>query len=427
MNPAPINIFQRLMRKWDAVHPYNAAQVMKIQGEPDLTALTAAWPSALKATGLGRVRVSEDHYRFESMNGDGRTLAVALPTLNLSNHLSEELNRPFTDATQPPFRPFVIQEAGHYFAGVTYHHWVADSTSIRMLLREWFVRVYDPLAACDRPLKLPMNGYWNTLGPHRGGWRVLESALNLSRRHTRLRRAQKIASNDLTDHRTAFLLFPAPKGLILRLKSWAADRRLKLNDVFLAALVEACARHVPLQRRKNRRDVAVGSIVDLRPQCRDDLSNTFGLFLGFTQVVGRPGDLCDFNRLLRVVSNQTRVQKTTGVAACSLLWMSAAMIAGAISRPDELYHSYRKELPLAGGISNVDLSYTWAAKYHPAPLLDYLRVSPSGPMTPLVVTPTTLGEQFHVGVTYRTALVGSERAAAVVNCFLARLDTLVKN
>jgi hypothetical protein len=425
MNPAPINIFQKLMRKWDAVHPYNAAQVMTIHGEPDLPALTAAWQAALAAAGLGRVRTREDRYRFESMNGDGRTLRLALPAKNLSEHLSEELNRPFTDPAEPPFRPFVIREAGHYFAGVVYHHWIADSASIRTLLREWFMRVYDPPAASCRPLKLAVNGYWNTLGPHRGGWQILDSALSLGRRHTRLRRAQKIASNDLSDHRTAFMLFSAPDWLIARLKPWASGRRVKLNDVFLAALAEACARHVPLQRRKNRMDVAVGSIVDLRPHCRDDLSNTFGVFLGFTHVLCRPADLRDFDRLLRVVSNQTRLQKATGVAQSSLMWMSAAMAAGTISRPDELYHSYRKELPLAGGISNVDLSQTWAGQYHPSPLLDYLRVSPSGPMTPLVVTTTTLGERFHVGVTYRTGLVGYERAAAVGNCFLARLGELV--
>ena len=48
-------------------------------------------------------------------------------------------------------------------------------------------------------------------------------------------------------------------------------------------------------------------------------------------------------------------------------------------------------MPLAAGISNVNLNRSWAAAYHPAPLLDYLRVTPTGPMLPLVFTTTTIG------------------------------------
>ncbi len=140
--------------------------------------------------------------------------------------------------------------------------------------------------------------------------------------------------------------------------------------------------------------MAVGSVVDLRPFCKDDLHETFGLYLGFTNVVCRPEHLLDFDRVLKAVSNQTQLQKRTGVAQASLMWMAAAIGIGTLSTPAELYHFYRKELPLAGGISNVDLTKTWSGKYHPKPLLDYVRASPSGPMTPIVLTTTTLGENF---------------------------------
>ncbi|HSV14180.1 MAG TPA: hypothetical protein VLI90_07965, partial [Tepidisphaeraceae bacterium] len=91
--------------------------------------------------------------------------------------------------------------------------------------------------------------------------------------------------------------------------------------------------------------------------------------------------------------------------------------------PDELYHFYRKELPLAGGISNVDMTRSWAAQY-PSLLIDYIRVSPSGPMTPIVITTTTLGDRFHVGLTHRVGLIRPERAAALAQQFLARLGSL---
>jgi hypothetical protein len=423
MNTAPINIFQKLMQKWEAVHPYNAAQVMDIRGEPNRAALQSAWNTALVSTGLGKINRAGNRYRFEELNGQAEVYGMSFQTLPLAEHLSVELNHPFSDSNEPPFRPFIIVEGDHFFAGVVYQHWIADSAAVRMLLREWFARVYDLTAVRRRPLKLPADGYWNTIGPNRGGWDVGENTLGMIRRHTRLRRAQKIDSTALSNHETRFQLFRAPDDLIPRLRKFAAARHVKLNDVFLAALAESCAQHVPLQRRQNRTDVAVGSITDLRPYCPTDLSDTFGLFLGFTNVVCQPCELKNFDRLLQIVSNQTRIAKTTGVAPSSLIWMSAAMAIGTLSRPDELYHFYRKELPLAGGISNVDLSKTWTADY-PSLLLEYIRVSPTGPMTPLVVTTTTLGDKFHLGLTHRIGLIPAERATLIGQTLLARLMAL---
>jgi hypothetical protein len=148
------------------------------------------------------------------------------------------------------------------------------------------------------------------------------------------------------------------------------------------------------------------------------------LFLGFTNVICQPNDLQSFDQILRSVAQQTRVQKTTGVAPASLMWMAGAFYVGKLSKPDDLYHFYRKELPLAGGISNVDLSREWMSNYHPAPLLDYIRISPTGPMVPLAITTTTLGQRFHVGMTYRTGLLPKDRAGSIVDAFINRLCSI---
>jgi hypothetical protein len=430
MKSVPLNIFQKLMRRWDRVHPYNAAQVMQITGEPQAAQWESAWQATLASTGLGAVVLKGNRYHFNSAaalslsvhhceNRDHGDTAVS----RLENYLSTEMNRPFDDPNEPPFRPFLIRGDGHFFVGLVYQHWLADSTSIRMLMREWFVRVHDPSKAAQSPLPLASRGYWNTIGPGRR-WGFTQTLVEMTRRHIRMRRVQKIDSTALSDHATRFKLIPAKSGLIDRLRIAAKNRQVKVNDIFLAALLEACAAHVPLQPRKNRRDVAVGSVVDLRPFASESLDGAFGLFLGFTNVIGQPEDIADFDRLLRCVSNQTIRQKKKGVAPASFIWMAAAVSVGSLSKPHELYHFYRKELPLAGGISNVDLSQSWVAHYHPSPLLDYLRISPTGPMTPLVVTTTTLGHQFHLGVTYRTGLISDARAAAVADAFLARLETI---
>jgi hypothetical protein len=427
VSPTPsarLNVFQQLMRRWDAVHPYNAAQAIHIRGTPDRPTMDRAWQSALVATGLGAVAVDADRYRFEALNGHAAAFSVRFPSAGLADHVSAELNRPFDDPHEPPFRPFVVGDADGFHAGVVYQHWLADSVAIRLLMREWFVRAYDPAEASDRPLRLPTCGYGDGLCGGRDAFDIVGGMLALTRRHCRLRRVQKVASTNLSDPATRVALFPAEPGLIGRVRLAAARRRVKVNDVFLAALAEACATHVPMQRRPTRNELAVGSIVDLRPRARADLSRTFGLYLGFTNVACRPVELARFDELVAAVARQTRHQKTTGVASTSLSWMSAALLLGRFSKPGELYHFYRKDMPLAAGISNLDLSRSWVARYAPSVITDYVRVSPTGPMGPLAMTTTTMGDRFQLGLTHRTGLIDADRAAAVAASVLGRLRSL---
>lgn len=99
----------------------------------------------------------------------------------------------------------------------------------------------------------------------------------------------------------------------------------------------------------------------------------------------------------------------------------AGLVAHRWLGPEKVKQFYRKRLPLAGGVSNVNLNGSWAEPYHPNPLLDYLRVSPSGPMMPLVFTPTTIGSQMNFGVTCRESVVSVDRAMQISQRFRERL------
>ena len=195
MTNTPLNMLQKLMRRWDAVHPYNAAQLMKLEGSPEAEAWRSAWHSTLSQTGLGAVSLERNRYHFVPLNGHLAAYHVRFPTADLADHISAELNHPFNDPHEPPFRPFIIRQDNHFYAGLIYQHWLADSASIRMLMHEWFVRVYDPAAANAQPMRLASAGYWRTIGPRRGGWTIAKSVVDMSRRHLRLRRVQKIDSN----------------------------------------------------------------------------------------------------------------------------------------------------------------------------------------------------------------------------------------
>src|SRR5215207_7388715 len=295
MEWAKLNVFQRLARQWDALHPYNAAQAMTLTGAPDAARLDGAWRETLHDLGLGRLATAGNRYRFESLNGDvalRRVDHVGARTASLDAFISDELNRRF-EPHESPLRPFVIRNAGEgsHHAGVIYHHWVADSASIRALLREWFCRVYDPPAARRRPMRVAANGYWPSFGPSARGWKLDDGVLTSLRWSSRLKRARRINSPAFDDYRMHFTTHHLPDGMIDPLLAAARGMGVTLNDVFLAAVAEVCAAHGCLERARRRQDVALGSIVDLRARARDGaapdscdgaMSDVFGLFLGFT-------------------------------------------------------------------------------------------------------------------------------------------------
>jgi hypothetical protein len=274
-----LNVFQRLVRRWDKVHPYNAAQVLRIAGRPDLLALRRAWHATLAAMGLGPARVRGIEFEYEAVNGNAARYDVPLvpPGVSLEAHLTEALNAPFTDEPAGdalPLRPFVLDtpDEDSFYVGVVYTHWIADSASIRMLLREWFVRVYDPPAADERPAVIPTRGYWGLFGPHRTRWRLGEQFLALLRSASRFRRVRKIKYQGSRDYNMRFTLHRVPPGVLQQLLGVAKRAGVTLNDLFLAVMADVCDRFNPIRAIPHRQDLALGVIVDLRSRARQDMS-----------------------------------------------------------------------------------------------------------------------------------------------------------
>lgn len=418
---ASLNVFQRLVRTWEEVHPYNAAQVVTLKTAVAPHEAQRAWYQVLEAMGLGRVRVDSRHLKYEPLNGEASRypLRVVPADVDLSTYLSSELNRPFDDPDEPPFRPLLIADPHRSTLGVVYRHWVADSVSIRQMLQRW----HDAMAnrpPSDVPPGMVASGYWKLFGRGRGDLRIDRTVLALFRSHMRFRQVLKVQSARTEDYGVRVLLASRPIVCAKGLREYARKHDTTVGNVLLAALAEASARHIPFQHRPNRRNVAVGNIVDLRPHTHRDISDGFGLLLGFVHVVCRPTDLSDWERLLRGVTLQNRASRPV-VAQDSGAWMLAALKMRRLVPPDRLYRFYRKELPLAAGLSNVNLGAHWPAEDHPLPADEYLRVSPTGPMAPAVLSATTLGERMKLALTYRTALITEDQAQAILMNVSTRL------
>jgi hypothetical protein len=431
METLRLNVFQKLVRHWDALHPYNAAQIMHLNGAPDHSAIESAWRSALLNLGLGPVRVQGNRYQFQSLNGTIEQTQVAHIAEPIDSFITHELNRRFDDADPLPFRPFVLPLDGSFYQGVIYHHWVADSASVRLLIREWFYRLYDPARSRRLPLKMPQAGYWQNFGPNRGRWNLTESFFDILRWTGRMKHVKRIEQPDITPLATHFSVHQTREGLIDELLAAARRIGVTVNDLFLAVIAQACDRFVPVLETSKRRDLALGTIVDLRARGAgsvggDALSDTFGLFLGFTNVICQPRQLRNWDQLLTHIAKRNREQKHRGEPEASMMRMFAGLVATRMLSPRKMRDFYRKRLPLTGGISNVNLNRSWAGEYHPAPLIDYIRVSPTGPMMPVVFTPTTLGRRLQFGLTCRDAVVPPHRATEIAEFFTTRLNELTR-
>ena len=212
-----------------------------------------------------------------------------------------------------------------------------------------------------------------------------------------------------------------PDGLVHRLRQAARRDGVTVGDVFTAASAEACARYGPNSPTPARPDLALGTIVDLRARAARVPPNVFGLFLGFTTGWFTHRYLYDFSKLLRAAAAQRRTSVRRQSAEASQFNLLIGLIIARAMGAKKMVEFYRKRFPLAGGISNVNLTHTWPGDIHPHVITGYTRTSPTGPMMPLVLTPTTLGDRLSLCCTYRTALIEPARVQDMIGSFESRL------
>jgi NRPS condensation-like uncharacterized protein len=414
MEMKPLNIFQRCIRVWEQSHPYNAAQILKIAGAADAGKIAEAWNATLAASGLGNARVVGRRFYYEK--AEPQDVIRVDEKLGLEAFITREMNRPF-DAM--PFRPFVLQDDGSHFMGVMYQHWVADSVSMRMLLREWFSRLHDPAKTTGRALHVPRGGFWRYFGPGKANWSLIDGVMSLIGTKNEFCRARRIENESGGQH-VECSLHRLPDGTVDALRIAARQRKVTLNDMFLAALARACDEHGAGERRRDR-DLAIGTIVDLRATSQENLDNTFGLFLGFTTMVVPAGYLRDRDRLLSNVAMQNLHQKESRAAQASQLRMAAGFTQAKLLSPKKLAAFYREYMPVMGGVSNVNMNRAWPAEYHPSVLLDYIRVAPTGPMVPVVFAATTIGKKLCFVLTRRASAVDEASGRELARTFIEEL------
>jgi hypothetical protein len=234
-----LSLFGRLATQWDAIHPYNAAQLLRVGARVDAPAADEAWQATLAELGVGKATLGPSQVRHEPLAG-GHVEAIG-PELPLPAYVTQQMNARFAcdgGREYHPFRPILKHEGGTTWLGVIYHHPIADSVSIRLLMREWTARLLAPELATRRPLQF--------LPPERQAplafFRGLRQGITWATRSKQARRLHKASAASQTQR---CLWRCLPEGAPGALYQAARARGAKVGDLLLASLAASCDRFLP--------------------------------------------------------------------------------------------------------------------------------------------------------------------------------------
>jgi hypothetical protein len=281
-----LNIFQRTMLQWNDMHPFNAVHVARISGTLDLKRLTQAISGTLETCGLAGLRLDRGQGRYEYNLGRPHCEIRTLPDLenrqsSLAAEITRQLNTGFAvDERFVPFRFFVNPDQNSFSLGLAYFHAVADAESVVALMKT-IVETYQGKGglALSNTFDLYPARRDRLLRHHPGllARKLIALPSHIKDIRTSCRPPLRDAQNMLNG--LSFLsLGPDALGSLRQAgKSWGVT----LNDLFLALLMKCFSPlAVPRARGPRRRQISLGSIVNLRKDLNLDSERTFGLFLG---------------------------------------------------------------------------------------------------------------------------------------------------
>ena len=423
-----LNAFQRLMYHWSELYPYNATHTFKIAGSVRTDALRQAICDTYLLNRVGMVRLVGKRGSYHHETDDAPELTIlpggASPEEQLDQHLTAELNRPFPRPDGRPFRFSVIDvgSAAHYII-LTYDHWVADSIATRFILRHVLGRYLEiEDAENQRPLLLHPGTFRDVLRGRLSVMRAAKVALHLLAQWWASRNVAQVPYVCSAEMSVQHEVHQTAPGTVCRLVQFARAQDATVHDVIQAALSRAMFQALPRRATAENRELAIGSIVDTRADSQEDLSESLGVFLAYYLVRCTPGKNSNLAALTRQIAETTGPIKSECQYLDSLVHMKLANVAWPWLSGRVRAHIMRKMMPITAGISNVRLHDSWINRYRDGRILDYSRGAPTGPLLPLVLTPTTLSGQMNVGVTYRAMGFSRAKIDAVMSALLEQIE-----
>jgi hypothetical protein len=411
-----LNLFQRMMLRWRALHPYNPVHVLRVQAALDLPRLRACIAASLQAAGLTGLALHAGH-RHISWHGGPAQLEIAsispLPTPQQALHaaIEQAFNCPF-EPQQPPFRFFVVADGDDGFhLGLAYDHYVAGGDAIAALLTDIALAYLGAARSAAATASRRPQTYRQLLWRH-PRW-LLRTLAALPAASASARRASRVPAPLMTDANNGFTSLKLPQ--VAALQQTAQAWGVTLNDLLLAALLQvlaplAAARHTHTRRRQ----IAVAAIINIRRDFGAPDSTWPGPCLAALRVQHDVPEGMALRQLARDVHATTTAMKREHLYLHSLLGLGLSALLWPWLTLQQRTAWFPKHFPLWAGLTSLNLSPQWqAADASAVQRLDYLRAVPTGPLCPLVLAVTTAHDTLHLGLSYRRGACTPTQAEAL--------------
>lgn len=415
------------MVQWDEMHPYNAVHVAELRGPLEAMRLCDCINAIVGRRGLARLTLDRERSAFQYEGGpvacEIRTLSGEPATSSTTEaEIERQLNLRF-DLTGPfcPFRFFVVPAGDAFHLGLVYYHAVADAESVFSVLEE-IASAYGGggEAVASAPPELYPDRRAHLLRRH--PLTVVRKVLAVPAHTRQLRRSCRPRYADAGDLTNGVVRLPLAPEEFHALRAAAKSWGVTVNDLLLALLLKGLAPKAAGRfDARRRRRLSVGCIVNLRQDLPADQRGAFGLFLGSFTVTHAVPEGIGLRRLAGDIRGQTAPIKRHKLYLATPIALAFARLMLRLFGPARRNGFYAKHHPLWGGLTNLNLNRLW----NPPPshaLRDYWRSVSTGPVTPLVLSATTIGDRMNLTVSYRTTVFSRTDVADLAGHFREGLE-----
>ncbi len=405
-----LNLFQAAMLRWRALYPYNAVHVVRVPMPLDVARLEALASRQLESSGLTGLTLDSTHKNYEWGGGEGHVRVQVLsggadPDAVIQAEMERQLNVSFiADGRIDPFRFFAVDGGASFDLGLAYDHFVAGGDSIALFLGR-LVDAYSGVvsgAEAQRPTVLYPPTYRHLFGRQMGA--LIRGLPGLYELIANCRRSARPHYSDAADgyNAVAFLrLAPAQRERLARAAGkWTMTPQNELLLAILLRSLAACAPKRALARR--RRELAVATIVNVRADFGPAAADGFVPLLASFRIAHPVPPDVDLPTLASFVHRETTRIKSGKLYLLTLLGIGLSGLQWSFLSTEKRQTFHAKHYPVWAGITPLRVDALWPGSADRVPRLEYVRAVSTGPLSPLVVAITTLGEVMHIAFSFRT-------------------------
>lgn len=406
-----LNLFQRTMLRWRALHPYNAVHVLRIDAPLDVARLRAAVARTLEGEGLTGLRLDLARGRYDYGGGPATVALEVFPAGVDPLHEAEAMIERALNAAFPregafdPFRFFAIDGGAAFHLGLSYDHFIAGGDSIVVLMQDLRDAYVNGERFTPRRLDLYPAAYGRLFARHAGpllrGLPGLVEMIRSCRNTTRPNYREGVPPTN------GFLLRSVDATTLAQALRASRSWGVTLNDLLLALLLLAMAPLAGERSSGRRRVMAAASIINIRGDFQPPATTTFGQFLSSFRVTHPMPAGQSLAALARDVGAQTRRTKRRKLYMQTLLGIAGSSVAWRFLSPEMRSSFHAKNYPVWGGVTLLNVDALWHGSEGGTPP-DYFRGVPTGPMAPLVLAASTVNGALHLGFSWRVAAFDRE-------------------